>query len=452
MCAYLTGAGKTRMFCEMARNHLKNPNNKVLILTHRVELLKQAGKDFEKIQEIKAGHEPDLTKPLIVAMAETLYRRIDRYDNYLQTVTMIICDEAHVQIFNKIYPRINENTICIGASATPFRNGNQESLDTFYTDMVQIVDTPDLIKQGFLSTPKTYGVDIDLKGVKMKGNDYDPGELAKRYSESKVYDGVIENYNRICPGTKAILFASNIESAKEICLKFNMAGIPSKCVDSKTITDAERRETLEWFKKSENGVLVNIGILCAGYDEPTIQTVILYLATASITKYLQMIGRGSRTIPGVKSEFTILDFGNNVKTHNFWEAPRTWSLAKKPKKEKVDVAPVKICPSCNAMLNINIAACPFCEFVFKKEGKGKNEFAELRLLSPPEIWAHSKKADIPTKARMAKDRLIKSFAVLHTFNNDEEGKRQGFEFCKEMGYKDNFPYINRHLFRCFESV
>lgn len=448
-----TGSGKTKVFCFLVAEHLKK-GGKALIITDRIELLKQAGKDFENIQEIRAGHEPDLMKNLHVAMIETLARRVERYHNYITSRTMIIIDEAHKQAFNKLFPHLSDTTIIIGATASPLRTGNQEAMDEFYTEMVQVIDTPELIELGFLAKARTYGVDIDLKGVKKKGDDYDSDDMAKRYSESKVYDGVIENYNRICPGTKAILFASNRESGKEICLKFNMAGIPAKYLDSdkKLISDKERKEILEWFKNTKNGVLVNIGILCTGYDEPTIETVILYRATKSLVLFLQMVGRGSRIIPGVKDTFNLLDFGNNVKTHNFWEAPRTWSLAKKPKKEKVDVAPVKICPSCHAMLNINIGVCPFCEFVFKKEYGGKNEFAELRLLSPPEIWAHSKKADIPTKARMAKDRLIKSFAVLHTFNNDEEGKRQGFEFCKEMGYKDTFPYLNRHLFRCFESI
>jgi len=168
-----TGSGKTRMFCSMVATHLKK-GGKALIITDRIELLKQAGKDFEHIQEIKAGHEPDLTKPLHCAMVETLFRRLDRYHNYIATRTMIIIDEAHKQAFNKLFPHLAEHTIVIGASATPFRSGKQESLDDFYTDMVQVIDTPDLITQGFLSRAKTYGVDIDLKGVKKKGDDYDP--------------------------------------------------------------------------------------------------------------------------------------------------------------------------------------------------------------------------------------------------------------------------------------
>jgi len=444
-----TGAGKTRMFCEMAVLHLKkSQKHKVLILTHRIEILRQAGKDFENIQEIKSGHEPDLTQKILVAMAETLHRRAEKYTNFFASVTMVICDEVHVSLFDKLYPFFSESCSIIGATATPHRAGKQLALDNFYTDIVQEIDTPELISLGFLSRPKTYGVDIDLKGIKKKGEDYDPKELAQRYSEKKVYDGVIENYKRICPDSKSILFAANIDSAKEVCVKFNLSGIPSRCIDSKTISDWERRQTLQWFKETKNGVLCNVSILTAGFDQPDIRTVILYLSTCSITKYLQMIGRGSRIIPGEKDEFTILDFGNNTKTHNFWEAPRTWALSKKKKKDKTGAAPAKICPGCNAMLQVSLLTCPYCNYIFKQKDSGKNEFAELMLLSPPEIWKVAKTKTVEEQAKMAKAKLLKPMAVLHSITSKDEG----LSFVKEMGYKPSFAYINRHRFKCFESL
>jgi superfamily II DNA or RNA helicase len=442
-----TGSGKTRMFCYMVEKHLKK-GGKVLIITDRIELLKQAGKDFENILEIKAGHEPDLTKNLHTAMIETLYRRLDRYHNYMATRTMIVIDEAHKQAFNKIFPHIPEDCIVIGASATPLRKGNQEAMDSFYTDMVQIIDTPDLIEQGFLSRAKTYGVDVDLSGIKMKGDDYDTKQMAKKYADNKVYEGVIENYKKICPNTKTILFASNIESSKEISNQFNLAGIPSRHLDSEMLT-SERNEVLKWFNETKNGVLCNISILTTGFDEPTIETVILYRATKSLSLFLQMVGRGSRVIPNVKNEFFLLDFGMNIKTHDFWEAPREWSLAKKKKKDKTGAAPVKICPNCKAMLAVSLLECNYCNYKFKSsEDKGKNEIAELKLLTPNERWAKMKGKPISEIAQMAKSKLLSSMKVLHSI----EDEKQGIEFCKEMGYKKSFPYVNRHRFKCFEKL
>lgn len=440
-----TGSGKTKMFSFMVTEHLKK-GGKALIITDRIELLKQAGKDFQNIQEIKSGHEPDLTRNLHVAMIETLHRRLDRYHNYLLSRTMIIIDEAHKQAFNKLFPHIADHTIVIGATATPYRNSNQDSMDEFYTDIVQIIDTPELIERGYLARAYSYGVEMDLKGIKKKRGDFDTSQMAKRYSENKIYEGVIENYNRICPGTKAILFASNVESSKEMAMKFNLAGIEARHLDSDML-DSERREILRWFNNTKTGILCNIGILTTGFDCPDIQTVILYRATTSLPLFLQMVGRGSRTIQGIKDKFTILDFGNNIKMHNFWEAPRKWSLKKKPKREKVDVAPVKICPQCNAMLAISVSQCSFCGFAYKREASGKNEIAELQLLSPEKLWKIAQSKDIEGKAEMVKAKLVKSFQVLHSLKT----KAEGLAYCKAMGYKEDFFYHNIDRFKCFQQ-
>src|SRR5690606_31568056 len=39
--------------------------------------------------------------------------------------------------------------------------------------------------------------------------------------------------------------------------------------------------------------------------------------------YFQMIGRGSRILPN-KSEFTVVDLGNNVARFGLWDAPIDW--------------------------------------------------------------------------------------------------------------------------------
>jgi DNA or RNA helicases of superfamily II len=54
--------------------------------------------------------------------------------------------------------------------------------------------------------------------------------------------------------------------------------------------DAEtRKERLKWLKITPNAVLCNVGILTTGFDEPTIEVVILYRATTSLPLFLQMV-------------------------------------------------------------------------------------------------------------------------------------------------------------------
>jgi len=383
-----TGSGKTVIFSFMVMEHIRK-GGKALIVTDRIELMKQASGAFSKLRMdpelIRAGHEPDLMKPLTVAMCETLYRRASRYAGFLKTRTLIIFDEAHKQPFDKLFPYIGPNTVVIGATATPYRSGKQSAMDEFYTDIVQEVDTPDLIAEGYLSQSLTYGVDIDLTGIRKKGNDYDANQLAARYHDRKIYDGVIENYNRICPNTKALLFASNIQSSKDICAKLLLAGLPAAHLDSE-MPDYQRKEILKWFAKTSNAILCNIGILTTGFDQPDIKTIILYRATTSLPLFLQMIGRGSRIVRGLKDSFFILDFGNNVKAHNFWESPRTWSLAKKEKKS-IGVPVIKTCPKCGALIPGGATKCEYCDHIFLKKTvePEDNEFAELKLLTHNQI-------------------------------------------------------------------
>ena len=451
-----TGSGKTMMFSFMVSEAIKRGGN-ALVLTDRIELLKQAGGSFSRFnlqpELIQAGKEPDLTLPLHVAMIETLSRRADRYRNYIASRKLIIIDEAHKTAFEKIFHFISESCVVIGATATPFRSGTQSSLDEFYTDIIQEVDTPDLVQQGFLSDAKTYGVDIDLKGIKKKGGDYDTEQMGKVFGERKVYEGVIENYNRLTPNTKALLFAPNISSSIEVCAKLKSAGLPALHLDSE-MAKHERESILSAFSINKNIILCNVGILTTGFDCPDIETVILYRATTSLPLFLQMVGRGSRTTPN-KSSFNILDFGNNIKTHDFWEAPRTWSLQKK--KRNIGVPPVKNCPKCGAMVPASRMICgtPLppemipCLHEWKlseKEIKEK-EFAELKLLPKPDLFRYAAKQDIKKKAEMAKAKLISPMAVLHGLTDIEEAR----SFIKEMNYKSGFEYANKERFKVFKK-
>jgi type I site-specific restriction endonuclease len=63
-----------------------------------------------------------------------------------------------------------------------------------------------------------------------------------------------------------------------------------------------------------HAILTSVGILTTGFDEPTVDTIILNRATKSLTLYYQMIGRGSRKLPN-KDQFTVIDLGNNA---SFW--------------------------------------------------------------------------------------------------------------------------------------
>ena len=433
-----TGAGKTIMFTYMVSRAIEK-SKKCLIVTDRTELLTQAGGSLEnfglKPIEIKPNKKINsLNGCLYVGMAQTLKRRLkdEMYIEFLNSLDLIIFDEAHKQEFNNLMPFISKSCVVIGATATPFREGNQISLHEFYNNIIEVVSISELIKDKFLANPHTYGVKVDLSKVKTKGGDYDQDQVAKVYDEVKMYHGVYENYIKITPNKKGIIFASNIASSIQLVNNFKSKGLPIEHIDGSTPT-AERKRILKWFKETPNALISNVGILNAGFDEPNIEVVILYRATKSISLFLQMCGRGSR-VTEIKKDFTILDFGNNVKRHGFWEQERNWDLKKKKKKE--GVAPVKDCPECSCILPARLMECPECNHVFEKTEKEEDEelIVELQKMTYQQIQDQIKTADFKKLEMIAKAKGYKITWIYHHLKTEKDL----IDYAKYKGYHKNW--------------
>jgi len=446
LCPYVAGAGKTVMFSYMIAQHIKK-GGKVLVLTDRKKLLHQATSSFHHFgiepQHITADTKEITNTNCTVAMVETLYRRREAYKAFIESCTMIVIDEAHKTCFEKLFEYFNYNTFVIGATATPFRTGQQSSMDVYYQDIIQDIDTIDLLKIGKLSKCRTFGIDVPLDNVKKTAGDFNGKSLGQMYDENRIYDGVAENYIKHSNNTKAICFASSIQSAERLYAELDMKGINCLIVHSNKSEEWNDYclETFEQAPSNETLILINVGILTAGYDCPDIQTVILYRATTSLPLFLQMVGRGSR-ITTNKESFILLDFGNNIKRHNFWESPRIWDLKKKRKAK--GVAPIKECPICESFLPASAKECGYCGHEFKEtpEEKLTKKIAELKELSRNDILDQ----DLKDKVLLCKAKVISPFWVLHNLKDIEEARI----FCTLMGYKKGFEYANKNRFQVFK--
>ncbi len=451
MCAP-TGSGKTVMFTYMVAKHLEK-GGRVLVFTHRKELLQQAGSTFEAFglepNFIDAGSTPDLFANLHVGMIETFNRRITDLELFLQQKTMIIIDECHINNFTKIFEYINKNTFVIGATATPYRKGKSvPALDEFYEDIVSEVQVQELVDLKYLAVPKTYGVKIDLSKAILKGDDYDTSQL---YSETKLYVGVFENYLKIGKSKKTLIFASNVKNSIEVCSEFNKYGVKAKHIDG-TTPKKIRSEVLDWFENTPDAVLCNCGILTAGYDHSEVETIILYRATTSLPLFLQMCGRGSR-VSETKKTFNILDFGNNVRRLGFWEDFREWSIKKvEARTTKEDAIPVKDCPKCHAMLPQAIKECLYCQWVFPKTKKDveDEQFAELQLLTKKEVNNLVWSKNVETWVKLVKAKKMNPFRPFHVLKSEDiEIAKQ---YIDALGWKRGFMYVNRNKYDVFREL
>jgi superfamily II DNA or RNA helicase len=376
-----TGSGKTVTFASMAREAVLN-GFIVGIVVDRKELLDQAR---EKLIDyglnpsiITAGRTGKAGSKSYVATVQTLVRRD------IPEVNLWIIDEAHKGIFDKLFElRQFKDVFIIGATATPFRTGKMKQLSDYYEELVEKVTVNDLIQLGFLVPAITYGAKVDTSKIKIKRGEYDVEELYQAFDKPTLYAGVVDKYRRFGEGTKAIVFNINVEHSKKVTAAFNASGISAVHLDGKT-PKKERESILSAFSKGLFRVLCNVEVLTTGYDEWTIETIIVNLATESLPKWLQMAGRGSRITPkqfkGVsgklqKEHFNLIDMGGNVFKLGFWEQDREFSLSHKIK-DMIEAAPVKSCPEdkkdenekdgCGAILHASAAKCKICGFIFPK--------------------------------------------------------------------------------------
>lgn len=404
-----TGSGKTVTFADIARESVKNGFS-VMVVVDRAELLKQAREKLIAYglnpSLITAGKTARKGSTSYIATVQTLVRRD------LPEVDLIIIDEAHKQIFDKILEKPEyKDVYVIGATATPYRTGRMTQLEKNYNILVETITISELIQLGFLVPAITYGAKVDTSKIKTKGNDFDTQSMYDAFNKTTLYAGVVEKYKRFSDATKAIVFNINVEHSKKVTQAFLNAGISAAHIDG-TTPKGERARLLKAFSMGAIMVLNNVDVLTTGYDEWTIETVIVNRATKSLPLWLQMAGRGSRITPIPlqgkkdilqKEHFNLIDMGGNVFSLGFWEQEREFSLKHKTK-TTVDPAPVRICPEdkydtpteaiaehrkingmpknimgCGAILHASAPNCKYCGFVFEKNKKAPQEAEFIQL-------------------------------------------------------------------------
>ncbi|TCK69280.1 superfamily II DNA or RNA helicase [Winogradskyella wandonensis] len=324
-----TGGGKTVIFSEIVRRYIKEKNQKVVILTHRIELCKQTSKVLSgfnvknKIINSKVKALPDQDDyQCFVAMVETLNNRLSENDFELKNIGLVIIDEAHYNSFRKLF-KFFDNCFILGVTATPLSSNIKLPMKDNYNKLIVGDDISTLIKNGFLAKAEMVSFDVGLTSLKIGINgDYTVKSSEALYTNSFMQTKLLSAYEETSKGKKTLIFNNGIHTSKEVYYTFKRAGYNVKHLDN-TANKEERKETLAWFKKTPDAVLTSVSILTTGFDEPSVESIILNRATRSLTLYFQMIGRGSRIYKN-RDTFQVVDLGNNIARFGPWDQPVDW--------------------------------------------------------------------------------------------------------------------------------
>lgn len=367
-----TGTGKTTLFCELVRKFTQElyPDKKVLVITHRKELVEQAFNrlvsDFHLTTgAISSNFISNYSAQIQVASIQTLVRRIEHQKDIF---SLIIIDEAHhalASTYRQLWNYYPSGKF-LGVTATPTRTNGQGFQDLF-EKLVTSNSIKWFIKNNYLADSRYYASHTpDVSNIKIKAGDYDETELSEIMQDKSVMADLVQSYKDFADEKKIIVFAVNRAHSNRIVEKYNSCGYPAKSIDTYTSSD-ERRKIVQDFRDNKFKILCNVNIFTEGFDCPDVEAVQLARPTKSLTLFLQQVGRCMRPHEN-KNYGIILDNAGLWKEHGLPKMDREWLLNGNDK---------SICPSQQEIIGI--------PEVGGKENNQPQESKSLRLVEVGEL-------------------------------------------------------------------
>lgn len=308
-----TGTGKTVLFGHVIRRWEKG---RVMVIAHREELIRQAANKIAAVTGIKPEIEMAEERAdehfyakakVVVASKDTLHeKRLQRFDP--GEFGLVITDEAHHAVADS-YRRIYEhfkNCHHLGVTATPDRT-DEAALGKVFQSVAFNYEIQDAINDGWLVPIVQQSVsvaDLDYSKVRTTAGDLNGADLANLMEEEKVLHEFASPTLELAGKRKTLVFATTVKHAERLCEIFNRhsAGC-ARWVSAATPRD-ERAQMLADYREGLFQYLVNVGVFTEGFDEPSIELIVMARPTKSRSLFAQMVGRGTRPLPGVVDGFS----------------------------------------------------------------------------------------------------------------------------------------------------
>lgn len=240
----------------------------------------------------------DIDKPLVVASAQTLYKRLSKIPP--DWFDVAVCDEGDLfgsKSFKEPLDTLTPKLI-IGATATGFRTDGMLMEDIF-EEIVYDYPIEQAIKDGYLTEINAIVVrtSTDLSDVHSLGGDFNQKELVEKVDTLERNNLIVNKYIEYCSGQQFICFGADVQHVINLHEAFKMKGIKTAYVVSdkdKMEIGTDRKSIVRAYKAGEIIGLVNFNIFSAGFDHKDCGCVILGCPTQSKRKFLQQLYRVTR--------------------------------------------------------------------------------------------------------------------------------------------------------------
>lgn len=333
-----TGLGKTVLFTEIMSRH---QGSRVLVLAHRAELINQAANHAIRAGlkvGIEMGHQYARREDQVVISSVQSQvavrrcsaclgdgcdvcdhtgrvRRLTRFNP--EEFGLVIVDEGHhatADSYRLILKWYRQNSRCrtLLVTATPKRS-DDVGLHNVAESCAFQMDLRESIAEGWLVMPlqrfvQVEDLHLERVGTKM-GGDLADGELERVFlgstpdEELALLHSVARPTIEEAAGRQGIVFASGKAHARKLAAAFNSyARVTAECVVEDTPHD-ERARIIRRYLNGETQFLCGCGVFTEGFDAPMTSVIAVARPTKSQSLYLQMIGRGTRPVPGLVDQY-----------------------------------------------------------------------------------------------------------------------------------------------------
>lgn len=467
-----TGSGKGWIIAKFIQEVLEFPNQRVLLLSHRKELLDQTANNLYKLwPEAPIGiysaglGKKQLGKKITIAGIQSIFRK----GSNVGPVNLILIDEVHLVppadygMYRKLFSDLqaeNPKVKIIGFTATPYRLKTGSLVDDsgIFSEIVHDIDVAKLVHEGYLSNlvTKHSKVQANLSEVGTRGGEFIPSELEKAMNVDALTQRALLEVERLAADRKSwLVFCSGVDHAKDVTAALNARGHDAACIVGET-DSLFRAMYIKQFKEGKLKCIVNCDVLTTGFDAPNVDCLIMLRATKSTGLYVQIVGRGMRLSPG-KTNCLVLDFAGNIKRHG----PIDSIKLRKNKKGETEVvgAPTKTCPQCESEIHAAMKECPDCGFVFpEREIKLEREAETAEILSKPEwrvitgvSYSTHRKVGSPDSMRVIYE-ITRYYSVSEwvCFNHDGYAREKAVSWWLKRGKKPAPRSVDEALGRISE--
>jgi DNA repair protein RadD len=198
----------------------------------------------------------------------------------------------------------------------------------------------------------------------------------------EIVGNVVDTWLAKAERRSTVVFAVGVHHARSLLESFQLAGVRAGYLDG-TTPEMEREQVLVDLELGGIEVVVNVGVLCEGWDQPSVKCCVDAAPTMSLSRYMQKAGRILRPYGGVTP--ILLDHAGNVSRHGLPHDDRIWSL--EGKAERASKTHYRVCGRCFAY--VETMPCPLCgNIAERKERKLKlvpGELVEIGAAKPTEM-------------------------------------------------------------------